>query len=72
MSALCAAGIMYLLETSTGTCSVLESCVITEQYFDLMGRLILVGGIVVSLSLNESHELPGLISHQTLHGAVIN
>ena len=47
---------MYLLETNTGASSASESCVITEQYFDLLGRLIWVAGIVVSLSLNESRS----------------
>ena len=56
MSASCAAEIMHLLETNTGTSSVSESCGITEQYFDLMGLLIWVAGIVILLSLKESHS----------------
>ena len=47
MSASCAAGIIYLLETKTGTSSVSESCVTSEQYFDLMSPLIWVAGIVI-------------------------
>ena len=42
MSASCATGIVYLLEKNKGISSVTESCVITEQYFDLMGLLIWV------------------------------
>ena len=49
-------GIVYLLETNTGTSSASEFSVITEQYFDLVGRSIWVSGIVISLSLNESHS----------------
>ena len=56
MSASCAAGIMHLLETHTGTSYVSESCVITEQYFDLMGPLVWVAGIVILLSLKESRS----------------
>ena len=36
MSASCAAGIIYLLETNTDTSSASEFCVITEQYSDLV------------------------------------
>ena len=39
MSASWAAGITYLLETHTGTLFSLDVCVIIEQYFDLIGRL---------------------------------
>ena len=56
MSASCADEITYLLETNTGTFPVSESCVITEQYFDLMGRLVWVAGIVILLSLKESRS----------------
>ena len=51
-----AAGIIYLLETNTGTSSVAESCVIIEQYFNLMGRLVWVAGIVTLLPLKESRS----------------
>ena len=57
MSASCVVGIVYLLETNTGTFSASEFSLITEQqYFDLMCRFIWVAGIVISLSLNESHS----------------
>ena len=57
MSASCAAGIMYLLETNTGTFSVSESCVVTEQYFDPIGLLIWVAGIVILSSSKESRSV---------------
>ena len=50
------AGMLHLLETNTGTSSVSEFCVITEQYFELMGRLVWVAGIVILLSLKESRS----------------
>ena len=56
MSASCAAEIMYLSETNTGSSFVSESCLITEQYFDLMSLLIWVAGIVILLSLKESRS----------------
>ena len=51
-------GIFYLLETNTGTSSMPESCVITEQYFDLMDRLLwIIAGIVILLvSFKESRS----------------
>ena len=56
ISASCATGIIYLLETNTGAYSASESCVITEHHFDLMSRLIWVAGIIILLSLNESYS----------------
>ena len=53
MSASCAAGIMYLLETNTGTVSASGFCIITEQYFDLMSLLMWVAEIIILLFLNE-------------------
>ena len=55
-SASYAAGIVYLLETNIGTSSLSESCVITKQCFDLMGRLIWVAKMVVLLSSKESRS----------------
>ena len=40
MSASCADGITYLFGINIRASSVSEYCVITEQYFDLIGRLI--------------------------------
>ena len=51
MSASCAAGMIYLLETNIVSAS--DFCIITEQYFALMGLLMWVAGIVVLLSSNE-------------------
>ena len=80
MGASCAAGIMYLLETNTGTSSASESCVIIEQYFDLMSRLIWVAGMSVSTiggsgdttipspETAPKQPLPGIGLHDPLHG----
>ena len=50
---MCAAGIMYLLETHIGTLFPSDVCITTEQYFDLICRLMWLAGIVILVSLNE-------------------
>ena len=64
---------MHLLETNTGVFSVPESCVISEQYFDLMGLFIWVVGIIVLLSLEESRSAAqSNFAPNSFHDVIIN
>ena len=53
MSASCAAGTTYFLETNSVAVCAPAVCVITEQHFDLRDRLTWVAGMVTLLSSKE-------------------